>query len=118
MAERADTAKELLEKLILAGVGAVALTAERADSLAEELSSRGALGREEARSLVDELIGRWRNESIRLSERTGSGLAGLFHEVGLVTRSEFEELELRLAQLEHRLRLVEQHADENVTTRA
>jgi BMFP domain-containing protein YqiC len=28
-------------------------------------------------------------------------------EVGLVTRREWEELELRLAQLEHRLRLVE-----------
>ena len=118
MAERADTLRELAEKLILAGVGAVALTAERADALAEELSSRGALGREEARSLVDELMGRWRNESIRLGERTGSGLTGLFHEVGLVTRNEFEELELRIAQLEHRLRLVEQTSDENITTRA
>jgi len=35
------------------------------------------------------------------------GLAGLFRELGLVTRSEVEELELRVAQLEHRLRLLE-----------
>jgi polyhydroxyalkanoate synthesis regulator phasin len=119
MAERADTLRELAEKLVLAGVGAVALTAERTDALAEELSARGSLGRDEARSLVDELVGRWRNETIRLGERTGSGLAGVFHEVGLVTRVELEELELRVAQLEHRLRLVEQPvADENVTTRA
>ena len=76
------------------------------------------MGRDDARSLIDELIGRWRNETVRLGERTGSSLAGLFHEVGLVTRNEFEELELRVAQLEHRLRLVEQPADENVTTRA
>ena len=33
MAEPADTARELAEKLVLAGVGAVALTAERADAL-------------------------------------------------------------------------------------
>jgi polyhydroxyalkanoate synthesis regulator phasin len=65
------------------------------------------MGREEARSLVDELVGRWRNESIRLGERTGSGLAGVFRELGLVTRAEHEELELRVAQLEHRLRLLE-----------
>ena len=32
---------------------------------------------------------------------------GVFRELGLVTRREREELELRLAQLEHRLRLVE-----------
>jgi polyhydroxyalkanoate synthesis regulator phasin len=99
--------RELAEKLVLAGVGAVALTAERADALAEELSARGGLGREEARSLIEELIGRWRNESIRLGERTGNGLAGVFRELGLVTRAELEELELRVAQLEHRLRLLE-----------
>jgi polyhydroxyalkanoate synthesis regulator phasin len=107
MAERADTARELAEKLVLAGVGAVALTAERADALAEELAARGAMGREEARSLIEELIGRWRNETVRLSERTGSGLTGLFRELGLVTRGELEELELRIAQVEHRLRLLE-----------
>ncbi len=107
MAERADTARELAEKLVLAGVGAVALTAERADALADEIAARGGLGREEARSVVEELVGRWRNETVRLSERTGSGLAGVFRELGLVTRGELEEIELRVAQLEHRLRLLE-----------
>jgi polyhydroxyalkanoate synthesis regulator phasin len=106
MAAPADV-RELAEKLVLAGVGAVALTAERADALAEELAARGGLGREEARALVEELVGRWRSESVRLGERTGAGLAGLFRELGLVTRAEVEELELRVAQLEHRLRLLE-----------
>jgi polyhydroxyalkanoate synthesis regulator phasin len=110
MAERADSVREVAEKLLLAAVGAVALTAERADTLVEELTARGGLGREEARSLVEELVGRWRNETVRLSERTGSGLTGLFGELGLVTRGELEELELRIAQLEHRLRLVEKDA--------
>jgi BMFP domain-containing protein YqiC len=44
---------------------------------------------------------------VRLGERTGAGLSGLFRELGLVTRDELEELELRVAQLEHRLRLLE-----------
>jgi polyhydroxyalkanoate synthesis regulator phasin len=99
--------REIAEKLVLAGVGAVALTAERADALAEELSARGGIGREEARAVVEELVGRWRSETVRLGERTGAGLAGVFHELGLVTRDELEEIELRLAQLEHRLRLLE-----------
>lgn len=106
MAERADLL-DLAEKLVFAGVGAVALTAERIEALAEEVSARGGMGRDEARSLVEELAGRWRSETVRLSERTGSGLAGVFRELGLVTRDEVEELELRVAQLEHRLRLLE-----------
>jgi polyhydroxyalkanoate synthesis regulator phasin len=106
MAEPASL-RDLAEKLLFAGVGAVALTAERIEALADEISARGAMGRDEARSLVEEVAGRWRSETVRLSERTGAGMAGLFRELGLVTRDEFEELELRVAQLEHRLRLLE-----------
>ncbi len=106
MAAPADL-REIAEKFVLAGVGAVALTAERADVLADEIAARGGLGREEARALVEELVGRWRNESARLGERTGAGLAGLLRELGLVTRDELQEVELRVAQLEHRLRLLE-----------
>jgi len=106
MAAPADV-RDIAEKLVLAGVGAVALTAERADALAEELAARGGMGREEGRALIEELVGRWRSESVRLGEWTGSGMAGLFRELGLVTRAEVEELELRVAQLEHRLRLLE-----------
>jgi polyhydroxyalkanoate synthesis regulator phasin len=106
MAERAEL-RDLAEKLALAGIGAVALTAERADALAEEVSARGGMGRDEARALIEEAVGRWRSETVRLGERTGAGLTGLFRELGLVTREELEELELRVAQIEHRLRLLE-----------
>ena len=106
MAERAELI-EVAEKLVLAGVGAIALTAERMDALSEEIAARAGMGRDEARSLVEEAVGRWRSESVRLGERTGAGLAGLFREVGLVTRDELGELELRVAQIEHRLRLLE-----------
>jgi polyhydroxyalkanoate synthesis regulator phasin len=106
MAERAELI-EVAEKLVLAGVGAIALTAERMDALSEEIAARAGMGRDEARSLVEEAVGRWRSESVRLGERTGAGLAGLFREVGLVIRDELEELELRVAQIEHRLRLLE-----------
>jgi polyhydroxyalkanoate synthesis regulator phasin len=111
MAERADnTAKSLrdyAEETFLAGVGAVVLTKERVDELVDELSSKGRLTREDARELVDEMVGRWRGDAVRIGERASSTLGGVFREVGLVTRREYEELELRLAQLEHRLRLVE-----------
>jgi polyhydroxyalkanoate synthesis regulator phasin len=98
---------EHAERLALAGVGAIALTAERIDALANALAERGSIRREEARETIAELTTRWRGESVRLGERAGAGLAGVFREVGLVTREEFDELELRVAQLEHRVRLLE-----------
>ena len=98
---------DALERLALAGVGAVSLTAERIDQLADALASRGGMRREEARATIADLTTRWRGDSVRWSERAGASLAGVFRELGLVTRDEWDELELRVAQLEHRLRLVE-----------
>ncbi|HEX2291898.1 MAG TPA: hypothetical protein VHK46_00400 [Gaiellaceae bacterium] len=105
-------ARDLLERVVLAAVGAAALTAERADALAEELAERGTLRRDEARALIEEYSTRWRGDATRLGERAGTTLDRLFSELGLVTKDDVEELELRLAQLEHRLRLLEERPAE------
>jgi len=100
--------RDLLERIALAAVGAVALTAERADALAEELADRGVVKREDARALIDDASARWRGDATRLGEKAGATLDGLFRELGLVTKDDVEELELKIAQLEHRLRLLEE----------
>jgi len=104
MAEHADGGPE---KLFLAALGAVALTAERADELADALAEKGGLRRDEARALVRDLGNRWRGDAVRLGERAGDSLQSVFSELGLVRRDDYDELELRVAQLEHRLRLLE-----------
>jgi polyhydroxyalkanoate synthesis regulator phasin len=110
MAEPASNAawRELAERIFFSSVGAVALTAERADALAEELSERGLARRDEARALIEDLSARWRGDATRLGEKAGSTLETMFRELGLVTKDDLEELELRVAQLEHRLRLLEE----------
>ncbi len=62
---------------------------------------------DELRSLLDDLNGRWRGDAIRVGEGSKRRIQELAREAGLVTRDEWDELELRVAQLEHRLRLVE-----------
>jgi|SRR5205085_7077298 len=103
----ADAASGALKTLTLALVGAVALTAERADELAESLAERGGMSKEEVRTWIDDVTGRWRGDTVRLAERAGATVHGALRELGLVTRDEWDELELRVAQLEHRLRLLE-----------
>ena len=100
-------AQDAVKRLALAALGAVALTAERADELAESLAQRGGMNKDEARAWIDEATTRWRGDAVRIGERAGATLHGALRELGLVTRDEWDELELRVAQLEHRLRLVE-----------
>ncbi len=62
------------------------------------------------RQLVEELGVQLRSGAGRLGDlpqETGDLIA---RELGLVTREEWDTLELRLAQVEHRLRLLEQTA--------
>jgi polyhydroxyalkanoate synthesis regulator phasin len=98
---------EPVKRLLLALVGAVALTAERADELADTLASRGGMSRDEVRGWIDDATTRWRGDAVRVGEKAGSTLHGVLRELGLVTREEWDELELRVAQVEHRLRIVE-----------
>jgi polyhydroxyalkanoate synthesis regulator phasin len=57
--------------------------------------------------LLAELPGRVRGSRERLSEQALAALRALVDELDLVTHEELDELELRVAQLEHRLRLLE-----------
>jgi polyhydroxyalkanoate synthesis regulator phasin len=77
--------------------------AEPADGL-REAAERLATA---ARDAYGELSGRWRGDARRLGEQTGATLEGVFRELGLVSRRDFDELELRVAQLEHRVKLLE-----------
>jgi polyhydroxyalkanoate synthesis regulator phasin len=61
--------------------------------------------------LVVELPARLRGGPARLSEQAVGVLRGLAEQLNLVTRDDLDELELRVAQLEHRLRLLEQKDD-------
>jgi hypothetical protein len=67
---------------------------------------------DEVRSLLGDSTSRWRGDAVRVGEGTRQWLRDLFRELGLVTRDEWDELELRVAQLEHRLSLLERREDE------
>ncbi|MGI8479153.1 MAG: phasin family protein [Gaiellaceae bacterium] len=97
----------MLETLALAGIGAFALGADRVDDLADELAQRLGIDRDETRAVLVDVLESWRRELKRVSESSGSAASRLGEELGIASRETVAELELRVAQLEHRLRLLE-----------
>ena len=67
---------------------------------------------DEVRSLLGDSTNRWRGDAVRVGEGTKHRLRDVFRELGLVTREDWDELELRVAQVEHRLSLLEKTEDE------
>ena len=61
--------------------------------------------------LILELPARVRGSRARLSEQALAAVRALVDDLNLVTRDELDEVELRVAQLEHRLRLLEHERD-------
>ena len=62
--------------------------------------------------LLAELPERMRGSQAKLSEQAVAALKAFADQLNLVSRDEVDELELRVAQLEHRLRLLEQNDPE------
>ena len=88
------------------GNGPTGGSAGSADSLERLLASLGPR-LDDVRTIFGDVTSRWHGDALRIGEETKRRLHELARELGLVTREEWDELELRVAQLEHRLRLLE-----------
>jgi len=96
-----------LETVTLAGLGALTLAARRVDDLADELAERVGVERDELRAALADVLASWRREVERLGDSTGDAAARVGSELGVASREAVADLELRVAQLEHRLKLLE-----------
>jgi polyhydroxyalkanoate synthesis regulator phasin len=106
MSEPSDDTRPVAD-VFLAGVGWASLGIEAADEIADDLARRVGVQRDAMRSAVRDTVGSWRTELERLGTRRDEALERVLARAGLARREEVEDLALRVAQLEHRLRLLE-----------
>jgi polyhydroxyalkanoate synthesis regulator phasin len=102
-----EAAPRSLAELLLAGVGWAAEGVDTVDALADDLARRLGIEQEKMRTAVRETLGTMRNELTHLGERRDDAVEAALSKTGLARREDLDELALRVAQLEHRLRLVE-----------
>jgi polyhydroxyalkanoate synthesis regulator phasin len=108
MAARAsDAERGPLETAALASIGAFTLAARRVDELADELARRVGVDTGDMRSALADVLDSWSREARRLGETTTEAASRLTEELGVATSESVRDLQLRVAQLEHRLRLLE-----------
>ena len=99
------------EQLLLAGLGWLSSRAEAVDDIADDLAHRAGIAPERMRSALRDAFASWRARR-REARRgaLGEPPTGPSSSLGLVRREEADDLALRLAQLEHRMRLLETSA--------
>ena len=108
-----SSVREGIEQAVLLSIGAAALTRERAEAAVAELVRKGQVGGDEGAAVVERLLARVRGEGPHgdgLVGRLEGGVQGVLRELGVVTRAELEDVQLRLMELEHRIGLLERPA--------
>jgi polyhydroxyalkanoate synthesis regulator phasin len=83
------------------------LALERADDLADEIATRLGLEQSDVRTAVGDVLESWRREAGRLGEQTSEAASRIADELGIASSEAVDDLALRVAQLEHRLKLLE-----------
>ncbi len=106
-----STESRSFEQLLLAGLGWASLTIEAADDVADDLARRVGIDRDEMRTAVRDAVASWRAEAERIGALPSDASEKAFRRLGLVRREEAEDLALRVAQLEHRVRLLEKPSE-------
>jgi len=96
-----------VEQLVLAGLGWLSLTAEAADDIAEDLAQRLGVEPARMREAVRATFASVRRDAERVGALPTEASERALKRLGLVRREEVDDIALRLAQLEHRVRLLE-----------
>jgi polyhydroxyalkanoate synthesis regulator phasin len=103
-----------LQQLLLAGLGWASESVENADAIADDLAHRLGIDRDRVRTALRDTLSSWKREAERLGAQGDQVSDRALGRLGLARREALEDLELRVAQLEHRLGLLEREADELV----
>jgi len=94
---------ELFEKMMVSGLGALALSKSKADELLAELREKYRLSEDEGKALLEKLQTMTQQGKENLAEAAENEVKRAVRAAGMVTREEYELLEKRVADLERRV---------------
>lgn len=95
---------DLIEKTLMAGIGALALSQKKAEELVGELQRQFNLSEEKGQELLDKIKETVSGQQQRLEEVAREELQKSVTRFGLVNREEFDQLAARIEELEKRLK--------------
>ncbi|MFA7673245.1 MAG: hypothetical protein WCY62_05280 [Clostridia bacterium] len=96
----ADSLSEDLRKLILAGIGAAALTVEKAKTIIDECVKKGELTFEQGK-VINEELKHDINKTVKEKAKAGEKKAiDILNELDTLTSDEIKVLKARIAQIE------------------
>lgn len=90
---------DLLKKVMLAGLGAFAITKEKAEEIVDELIKKGELTEDKRLKTVQDLLDKAREQEDALNAKVAATVKNVLEKLDLPTRKDIARLEKKLDQL-------------------
>lgn len=90
---------DLLKKVILAGLGAFAITKEKAEEIVDELIKKGELTEDKRLKTVQDLLDKAREQEDALNAKVAATVKNVLEKLDLPTRKDIARLEKKIDQL-------------------
>lgn len=97
----------LLQQLLMIGVGTTSLVAEKLKEVTEQWVTEGKLDPEQAKTFVDDLMKHLQGEQANFDEQVQRQLRNVLQDLGVPRQNEMDELRGRLDRLERQVRDLE-----------
>ncbi len=98
---------ELLRRLMLAGIGAVALSRDEAENFINRLVERGELAQKDGEKIMQEVMERFRQkpqpQTANLGEQIENSLEQFLNRLNIPSKRDIDELSTKIAQLAARV---------------
>jgi poly(hydroxyalkanoate) granule-associated protein len=92
-------AMEMVRKVLLAGIGAVALTQEEVEKIIKRLIERGELAQQDGQKLVKEMVDRRRKETKKVEDEMDKRIETVMGKMNVPTKADIEALSAKITLL-------------------
>jgi len=90
---------DLIKKTILAGVGLAAMTKDKVEELAEELTEKGELSEKEGKELVDDLMKRSQQAKKDLDKKMEEVVTKVLKKMDVATKKDIARLDKKIKNI-------------------
>ncbi len=90
---------DLIKKTMLVGVGLAAMTKEKIEELAEELTQKGELSEKEAKELIDELLERSKQAKKDLNKKMEDVVTKVLKKMDVATKKDIARLDRKIKNI-------------------
>lgn len=90
---------EMARKVLMAGIGAVALAQDEAETFINKLVERGEIAEKDARKLIEELIDRRKNDAKKAETEIDKRVEDLLSRMNVPTKADIDALSAKITAL-------------------